>query len=194
MDYTQILAKAEAEGGNLNGETKGIPNIRELPLFDLEKRIALRNCGIIDPNIINHYILRSKGFNGLSRAIESGQKETIEELRKSGLRGRGGAGYPTADKWQCCLNAEGSEKSVICNAVDADPKARTAWLLIEGDTYAVLEGLLIGAYAVGAKKGYICINSEYSTALNRINKALEQMRDYGLLGDNILDTEFGCDI
>ena len=194
MDYKQILAKAEAECREISDEIKGIPNISELPLFKLEKRVALRNCGIIDPENINYYILRGKGFSGLSRAIESGQREVIEELRKSGLRGRGGAGYLTADKWQSCLDAEGSEKSVIGNAVDADPKARTARLLMEGCPYAVMEGLLIGAYAVGAKKGYICINTGCSTAIKRINKALEQMRNYGLLGDDILGSKFGCDI
>ncbi len=194
MNYKQIMAKAEVESRESGYKINGVPNISELPLFKLESRIALRNCGIIDPENINDYILRGKGFSGLSRAIESGQKKVIEELRKSGLRGRGGAGYLTAEKWQSCLDAEGSEKYVICNAVDADPKARNARLLMEGDPYAVLEGLLIGAYAVGAKQGYVCINTEYKTAINRINKALKQMRDYGLLGNNILDSEFGCDI
>jgi len=194
MDYNQILAKAESENGYLNDEIKGIPNISELPLFKLENRIALRNCGIIDPENINHYILRGKGFSGLSQAIDSGPKKVIEEVRKSSLRGRGGAGYTTADKWQVCLDAEGSEKYVICNAIDADPKARTARLLMESDPCSVLEGLLIGAYTVGAKRGYICINTEYNTTIERINKALDQMRDYGMLGDNILDSEFECDI
>lgn len=194
MDYKQIITKVEAENGELNNEINDIPNIFGLPIFDLENRIALRNCGVIDPENISHYILRGKGFSGLSKAIEAGQKEAIEKIRQSGLRGRGGAGYLTADKWQSCLNAEGSEKYVICNAVDADPKARTARLLMEGDPCAVLEGLLISAYAVGAKQGYICINTEYTTAIERINKALKQMKDYGLPGDNILDSEFGCDI
>lgn len=194
MDYKQICSKAETECGNLSDKTTTIPNIPELSSFKLERRIALRNCGLIDPENINHYISRSKGFSGLSRALESGRQDVIEELGKSDLRGRGGAGYPTADKWQVCLDAKGSEKHVICNTVDADPEARTARLLLENDPCAVLEGLLIGAYAVCAKKGYICINKEYNTAINRINRALEQMRDYGLLGENILDSEFGCDI
>ena len=192
MDYKQILAKAEL--GDRSGENKHIQNISELPLFDLENRIALRNCGVIDPENINHYIVSGKGFSGLSRAMEMGQEAAIEELRQSGLRGRGGAGYPTADKWQHCRDAGGSEKYVIGNAVDADPKARTARLLMEGDPFAVLEGLLIGAYAVGAKRGYICINKEYGTVIKRITKALEQMRDYSLLGNNILESGFGCDI
>ncbi len=194
MDYKQILAKAKAESGDAEGEIKGSPNMSELPLFDLEKRITLRNCGVIDPENINHYIMRGKGFSGLSRALELGQKGTIEEIRKSGLRGRGGAGYFTADKWQSCHDTGGSEKYVIANAVDADPRARTARILMEGDPFAVFEGLLIGAYAVGAKHAYICINRDYSTAINRINKALEQMREYSLLGEKILDSEFGCEI
>jgi NADH-quinone oxidoreductase subunit F len=194
MDYKQICSKAEPECGNLGDKATAILNIPELSSFKLERRIALRNCGLIDPENINHYISRGKGFSGLSRALESGRQDVIEELGKSDLRGRGGAGYPAADKWQVCLDAKGSEKYVICNAVDADPEARTARLLLENDPFAVLEGVLIGAYAVGAKKGYICINKEYTTATNRINRALEQMRDYGLLGENILDSEFGCDI
>jgi NADH-quinone oxidoreductase subunit F len=194
MDYKQILTKAEAACGNLGDETNAIPSIPELSTVKLEKRIALRNCGLIDPENISHYILRNQGFSGLSRAIDLGQQGVIKEIRKSGLRGRGGAGYPAADKWQKCLGAEGNEKYVICNAVDADPKARTARLLMENDPCSVLEGLLIGAYAVGAKKGYICINTEYSAAIKRTSKALEQMRAYGLLGDNILDSEFEYDI
>jgi NADH:ubiquinone oxidoreductase subunit F (NADH-binding) len=194
MDYKQILSKAEAEHGNRVEKPKVISNITELPSFDLENRIALRNCGVIDPDNINDYIVSGKGFSGLSRAMELGQEEVIKELRKSGLRGRGGGGYPTADKWQRCRDAGGSEKYIIGNTIDADPKACTARILTEGDPYAVLEGMLIGAYAVGAEKGYICINAEYGTAIKRINKALEQMRDYSLLGENILDSTFGCDI
>lgn len=159
-----------------------IPQMSDLPLFKLQNRIALRNCGIIDPENINHYILRGQGYRGFSKALQMNQREVIEELKKSGLRGRGGAGYFTADKWKICHEAEASEKYVICNAVDADPLARTARLLLEGDPHSVLEGMLISAYAVGASRCIVGINTEYGLAIKRLKKAFEQMREYGLLG------------
>ena len=167
-----------------------IPHVSDLPLFNLQNRIALRNCGYIDPEDINHYILRGQGYSGLSKALQMNQLDVIEEVRKSGLRGRGGAGYFTADKWKVCHDAEGNEKYVICNAVDADPRARTARLLLESDPHSVLEGILIGAYAVGASHCIVYVNAEYGPAIERLRKALDQMREYGLLGNNILDSTF----
>lgn len=172
----------------------GIPNISELPLFNLQNRIALRNCGYIDPEDTSHYIVRGKGYSGLSRALQLRQEDVIQELKKSGLRGRGGAGYFTADKWQICHDAEGSEKYVVCNAVDADPQALTARLLLESDPHSVLEGLLIGACAVGASHCFICVNTEHIHAVQILRKAIEQMRQYGLLGKNIPDSNFSAEI
>jgi NADH-quinone oxidoreductase subunit F len=172
----------------------GIPDISTLPLFNLQNRIALRNCGYIDPENIDHYILRGRGFSGLSRALKMNQRDVIEELEKSGLRGRGGAGYSTADKWKICHDTENSEKYVVCNAVDSDPRALTARLLLEGDPYSVLEGMLIGAYAVGASCCIVCVNAGYGQAIGRLRKALEQMREYGLVGDNIMDSTFSSEI
>jgi len=172
----------------------GIPNSSTLPLFNLQYRIALRNCGYIDPENINHYILRGQGFGGLAKALQMNQRDVIEELKKSGLRGRGGAGYFTADKWQICHDAEGSQKYVICNAVDADPQSLTARLLLESDPYSVLEGMLIGAYAVGASRCIVYVNAEYNVAIGRLRKALEQMSEYSLLGDNILDSTFSSEV
>jgi len=172
----------------------GIPNTSDLPLFNLQNRIALRNCGYIDPENINHYILCGQGYSGLSMALQMSPGDVIEKLKKSGLRGRGGAGYFTADKWKSCHEAEGGEKYVICNAVDAVPRALIARLLLESDPHSVLEGMLIGAYAVGASHCFVYVNSEYDIALKRLGKAFEQMRGYGLLGNNILDSAFSSEI
>ncbi|HEY78205.1 MAG TPA: NADH-quinone oxidoreductase subunit F [Dehalococcoidia bacterium] len=183
-----------ALGSTGRDEIDDITSISALPLFNLQNRIALRNCGYIDPENINHYILCGKGYGGLSRAMLMGQSDVIEEINKSGLRGRGGAGYPVAEKWKLCRDAEGSPKWVICNAVDTDPQALTARLILEGDPHSVLEGMLIGAYAVGASRCVICVNADYIAAIKRLDKALEQMREYSLLGDNILGSNFSCEI
>jgi len=171
-----------------------IPLLSDLPLFKLQNRIALRSCGFIDPENINHYILRGQGYSGLSKVLQMNQRDVIEELKKSGLRGRGGAGFFTAGKWKICHDAEGSEKYVICNAVDADPRAHTSQLLLEGDPHAVLEGMLISAYAVGASHCIVCVNAEFGLVIKRIRKALEQMRVYSLLGHHILDSNFSSEI
>ncbi len=171
----------------------GIPDISGIPLFSLQNRIALRNCGYIDPDNTNEYIACG-GYGGLSRVLQIGCEKAIEELGKSGLRGRGGGGFSTAEKWRICHDTESGDKYVVCDAVDADPDARTARLLIESDPHSVIEGLLISAYAIGACHGFVCINSDYTAAIQRLGMALEQMRDYGLLGDNILDSDFNCNI
>jgi len=172
----------------------GIADINELPLFSLQNRKALRNCGRIDPGKIDHYILVGKGFSGLAKVLDMSQTEVISELRKSGLRGKGGGGYNTADKWQTCNDAPGDEKYVVCNAVDDDPDSQTARLLLESDPYAVLEGMLIAAYTVGASQCYVCFNSRNPGTPKRVAKALEQMTEYGLIGGNILDSGFSCTI
>ncbi len=192
----------EATGGLVNGYLVGgseeselaLGNVDDVPVLKLQNRTALRNCGYLDPENINEYILRGNGYSGLARALAMESGEVIGELERVGLRGRGGAGYPVAKKWQICRDTKADEKYIICNAVDADPEARTARLLIEGDPHSVLEGMLIGAYAVGAGRGFVCINSGYKAAIKRLEKALEQMRDYGLLGDSVLDSPFTFDI
>ena len=179
---------------NGDGEISDIPNISQLPLFNLQSRTALKNCGCIDPQDINQYIVMGKGYAGLYRTLQMSRKEVIEELGKTSLRGKGGAGYPTAEKWQICHDTEDSDKCAVCNAIDADPKAHTARLLLESDPHSVLEGLLIGAYAAGAAHCFICVNSEYRKAIEILRQAIEQMEKYSLLGDKILDTDFRCDI
>jgi NADH-quinone oxidoreductase subunit F len=175
-------------------KVSGIPHVSEMPLLNLQNRIALRNCGYTDPENVDHYIMHGKGYSGLSRALQMKPTDVIRELKKSGLRGRGGAGYFTADKWQICHDAEGDEKYAVCNAIDADPRARTARLLMESDPHSVLEGFLIGAYAVGASHGFICVNREHAQAVKTLRKALEQMRQYNLLGKDILDSNFSTEI
>jgi len=176
------------------GKFDGIPDINELPLFSLQHRIALRNCGTIGPDNIDHYMLNGKGFSGLAKALDMSPAEVISELRNAGLRGKGGGGYITADKWQTCHNAPGIEKYVVCNAVDDDPDSQTARLLLESDPFSVLEGMLIAAYTVGASQCYLCINSRNPGAVERVTKALVQLAENNLVGENILDSVFSCNI
>ncbi len=176
--------------GTVGGDgIEGIPKFFELPMLKPQVRIALRNCGIIDPQSINQYIARD-GYSGLVKALGMKPEKVLEEMKKSGLRGRGGAGFPTGQKWEFCRQAPGRVKYVICNADEGDPGAFMDRSLLEGDPHAVLEGILIGAYAIGAGEGYIYIRAEYPLAIERLKLALSQMEDYGLLGDNILGSDF----
>jgi len=176
-----------------NGSVKDIPKLFELPMFKPQVRIALRNCGFIDPENINHYIANN-GYSGLVRALGMTPEEVIEEIKRSGLRGRGGAGFPTGLKWEFCRKSPGTVKYLICNADEGDPGAFMNRSLLEGDPHAVLEGMLIGAYAIGATEGYIYVRAEYPLAIERLKLALQQMREYGLLGDNILGSNFSFHI
>jgi len=166
-----------------------IPKLFELPVFKPQVRIALRNCGHIDPTDINQYIATG-GYSGLVRALETTREEVIEEVKKSGLRGRGGAGFPTGQKWEFCQRSPGNEKYIICNADEGDPGAFMDRALLESDPHSVLEGMLIGAYAIGATHGYIYCRAEYPLAIDRLNTAIAQMTELGLLGDNILGSDF----
>ena len=167
------------------GSIDGIPKFFELPMLKPQVRIALRNCGIIDPESINQYIARG-GYSGLLNALSMTQEEVIEEIKKSGLRGRGGAGFPTGLKWEFCRKSPGNTKYVICNADEGDPGAFMDRSVLESDPHAVLEGILIGAYAMGTTEGYIYARAEYPLAIERLKLAIKQMTEYGLLGDNIL--------
>jgi NADH:ubiquinone oxidoreductase subunit F (NADH-binding) len=171
-----------------------IPDASDIPLFNLEKRIALRNCGFISPEEISHYILRDNGYYGLAKCLKMKPLDVINELQATGLRGRGGAGFITAVKWQKCYETGGDEKYVICNGIDADPKAITARLLLESDPHSILEGMLIGAYAVGANRCYLYINDDYPVAFKILQTALQQMNTYNLIGANILGSSFSCEI
>jgi len=180
--------------GNGDGEfTAGIPKFFELPMLKPQVRVVLRNCGFIDPEEIDHY-LANDGYLGLIKAFNIGPEAVIAEVRDAGLRGRGGAGFPTHKKWQICRSSPGEAKYLICNADEGDPGAFMNRSLIEGDPHAVLEGMLIAAYAIGATHGYIYIRAEYPLAIVRLRRAIAQMREYGLLGENVLDSGFDFDI
>jgi len=176
-----------------DGSVKDIPKFFELPMLKPQVRVALRNCGLIDPENINHYIANG-GYNGLVRTLGMTPETVIEEVKKSGLRGRGGAGFPTGLKWEFCRRSPGTVKYVICNADEGDPGAFMDRSLLEGDPHVVLEGMLIGAYAIGATDGYIYIRAEYPLAIKRLKVALKQMEEYGLVGENILGSDFSFHI
>jgi len=162
--------------------------------FGKQMRIALRNCGIIDPENIDDY-LSLRGYEALAKVLtDMTPKQVIEEVKTSGLRGRGGAGFPTGLKWQLTAQAEGDEKFVICNADEGDPGAFMDRSAIEGDPHTVLEGMIIGGYAIGAKQGFVYIRAEYPLAVSRLEKALADARAHNLLGDNILGSDFCFDI
>ncbi len=167
------------------GSIDGIPDFFQLSMLKPQVRIALRNCGLIDPKDIKQYIAND-GYSGLIRALSMTPEQVIDEIKRSGLRGRGGAGFPTGQKWEFCYRAPGNQKYLICNADEGDPGAFMDRSLLEGDPHAVLEGILIGAYAIGATHGYIYCRAEYPLAIERLTTALAQMSEYGLLGDNIL--------
>jgi NADH:ubiquinone oxidoreductase subunit F (NADH-binding)/NAD-dependent dihydropyrimidine dehydrogenase PreA subunit len=157
-------------------------------------RLVLRNCGNINPESIEEYI-GSGGYLGLKKVLgELGQQKLIEEIKISGIRGRGGAGYPTWMKWNFAREVASTEKFVICNADEGDPGAYMDRSILEGDPHSVIEGLIIAAFAIGASKGYFYIRAEYPLAVERINKAIKQAYDYGLLGKNILGSSFNLDI
>ncbi len=167
----------------------GIQPFWEQPMLKSQVRISLRNCGFIDAEKIDHYIARG-GYAGFNRALGMDPQSVVDEIKESGLRGRGGAGFSTGQKWQFCRNSAGDKKYIICNADEGDPGAFMNRSLLEGDPHGVLEGMLIGAWAIGADEGYVYCRAEYPLAIKRLNKAIEQMEAYGLIGDNILGSGF----
>ncbi|MBA7522749.1 Ion-translocating oxidoreductase complex subunit C [subsurface metagenome] len=182
--------------GHLDPQQKEIDSIKSFwdqPMLKNQERIVLRNCGIIDPENINHYIARG-GFKGLLKALNLGPEGIIDEIKKSGLKGRGGAGFPTGLKWQFCREAKGKPKYLICNADEGDPGAFMNRSLMEGDPFALLEGMVIAAHAIGANTGYIYIRAEYPLAIERLKAAIKQMNDLGFLGKNILSSGFSFEI
>ncbi len=149
-----------------------------------QKKIVLRNCGKIDPESIEDY-LENQGYQAIKKAIsELGKEKTIEEIKKSGLRGRGGAGFPTWLKWTNCRKVNAEQKYIICNGDEGDPGAYMDRSILEGDPHSVIEGMMIAGYAIGASKGYFYIRAEYPLAVERVQKAIDQCHDRGLLGDD----------
>ncbi|RJQ51589.1 MAG: NADH-quinone oxidoreductase subunit NuoF [Desulfobacteraceae bacterium] len=171
------------------GSIDGIPRFVDHPMVKHQVRIALRNCGLIDPENIDHYIARG-GYSGLQKALSMKPEAVVAEVKASGLRGRGGAGFPTGMKWEFARNAPGKDKYIICNADEGDPGAFMDRSLLESDPHAVLEGILIGAYAIGAEEGYIYVRAEYPLAIERLITAIDQMEAYQLIGEEILGGRF----
>lgn len=171
----------------------GLERFDQMPMIKYQQRVVLRNCGIIDPSNINHYIARG-GYSGLARALQMSPDDVIEEVKTSGLRGRGGAGFPTGMKWGFARKSSAETKYVICNADEGDPGAFMDRSVLEGDPHAVLEGLLLAGYAIGATHGYVYCRAEYPLAIERIQEAIGQMKDKGFLGSNILGSQFSFDI
>jgi (2Fe-2S) ferredoxin len=170
-----------------------IPKIKDIGFFSRQVLVALKNRGLIDPEKIDEYIARD-GYLGAGKALlEMTPGQIVEEMKASGLRGRGGAGFPTGLKWQFCAAAEGSPKYMLCNADEGDPGAFMDRSILESDPHTVLEGMIIGAKAIGAHKGYIYVRAEYPLAIERLHTAIAQAKEYGLLGEDILGSGFDMD-
>lgn len=183
----------EYNTGEVRQDFNGVPHLFDLPVLKPQVRRILRNCGFIDPTNIRHYLAK-EGYTGFMKALDSTPDEIIENVEKSGLRGRGGAGFPTGLKWKLCRESDGETKYLICNADEGDPGAFMNRSLLESDPHSVLEGILIAGYVIGAKEAYIYCRIEYPLALKRLKNALSQMKEHGLLGGNILDSGFKFDI
>ena len=173
------------------GATKSLD---EVDFYKKQKRVALRNCGVIDPERIDEYIAFD-GYKALAKVLtEMTPQQVIDTIKASGLRGRGGAGFPTGTKWQFAANSVSDQKYVCCNADEGDPGAFMDRSILEGDPNAVIEAMAIAGYAIGANQGYIYVRAEYPIAVKRLQVAIREAREYGLLGKNILDTGFDFDL
>lgn len=163
-------------------------------IFIKSKKNCTKNCGVINPEDIDEYIAFD-GYRALARVLlEMDSDEVIDIITKSGLRGRGGAGFPTGKKWRSTTDSKGDVKYVVCNADEGDPGAFMDRSILEGDPHAVLEAMEIAGFAIGAQKGFIYVRAEYPIAVQRLKIAIEQARNYGILGKNIFGTDFSFDI
>lgn len=171
-----------------------VKSLDELNFYKKQHRIVLKNCGLIDPENIDEY-LAFDGYKALEKVLTSmSPDDVIKEVSDSGLRGRGGAGFPTGRKWQFAKNSTDEQKYVACNADEGDPGAFMDRSVLEGDPHAIIEAMAIAAYAIGANKGYVYVRAEYPIAVHRLQVAIDQARDYGLLGDNIMGKGFKFDL
>ena len=174
--------------------SEAIPSLKDLSFFKSQEKIVLRNCGIINPLNIEEYIARD-GYQALGKVLTSmTPDEVVEEVLKSGLRGRGGGGFPTGLKWKFTNKAEGERKYVVCNADEGDPGAFMDRSVLEGDPHSVIEAMTIAGYAVGAQQGYVYVRAEYPLAIDRLTWAIDQARKYKFLGENIFETGFNFDL
>lgn len=196
FDITYVNVKPEHVEQILNVTVKDGTPIEDLLLRNqaVQTRIVLRNCGVIDPESIEEYIALG-GYKSVAKCLLDMQpSQVIEEVKKSGLRGRGGAGFPTWMKWNLARNSVSTDKYVICNGDEGDPGAYMDRSVLEGDPHSVIEGMITAGYAIGASKGFFYIRAEYPLAISRIEKALEQAYSAGLLGKNILGSSFSFDL
>lgn len=172
----------------------GVKSLNETPFYAKQMRIALRNCGAIDPENIDEYIARG-GYLAIEKCLsEMTPAQVIETVKASGLRGRGGGGFPTGVKWGLAAQNKADQKYVCCNADEGDPGAFMDRSILEGDPHAVIEAMAVAGYAIGATQGYVYVRAEYPIAVHRLRVAIEQAREYGLLGDNVLGTGFKFDM
>lgn len=198
-DAKDIIAEQVVKGREVsrllyNKDKKSVEDVEEIQFYQKQLRIVLRNCGVINPEDITEYIARD-GYLALEKALfELKPEQIIEEVKKSGLRGRGGAGFPTGVKWEAGLRAPGDVKYVVCNADEGDPGAYMDRSTIEGDPHSVIEAMTICGRAIGAQKGFVYIRAEYPLAIDRLKIAMAQAKENGLLGQNILGSGFDFDI
>lgn len=200
-DANEIIEQHIVNGKIINrltyqndSEERPVPVTMDIDFFKQQTKIVLRNCGEIDPNNIEDYIAH-KGYFALAKAItEMNSTDVIDQVKASGLRGRGGAGFPTWLKWSFTQKSNDSEKYILCNADEGDPGAFMDRSVLEGDPHSLIEGMAIGAYAIGASQGYVYVRAEYPLAVERLNRAIDQARKYGLLGKNILGTNFSFNL
>jgi NADH-quinone oxidoreductase subunit F len=174
-------------------ESELVPSLADFPRAGFEQKVILKNCGFVNPKEIDHYIANG-GYSALVKALQLKPEEIIAEVKRSGLRGRGGAGFSTGEKWAICRNAPGKPKYIICNGDEGDPGAFMDRAILESDPHSVIEGMLIAGRAVGARYGYIYVRAEYPLAVRRARLALRQAKKLKLLGKNILGSDFSFDI
>ena len=180
--------------GSMEEDNKTVKSLDKVDFYKKQKRVALRNCGVIDPENIDEYIAFD-GYAALGKCLtELSPDQVIDEILKSGLRGRGGGGFPTGMKWKFAKNSVSDKKYVCCNADEGDPGAFMDRSILEGDPHAVIEAMAIAAYAIGADQGYVYCRAEYPIAVKRLQIAIKQAREYGLLGKNIFGTDFSFDM
>ncbi len=191
-----LLGKVIKNFDNLNSEKEfsDLVLYQNHSFFSKQKKIVLRNCGFVDPDSIEEYIVRGGYYSLMKTLSDFNPNEIIEKIKKSGLRGRGGAGFPTGKKWEFTRSAPGNTKYIICNADEGDPGAYMDRSVLEGDPHSVIEGMIIGAYAIGANQGFIYVRTEYPLVIRRLNIALSVAREKGILGKNIFNSGFDFDI
>ncbi len=199
-DVPEILAETIGKGDIVNRllytdrkAGKKVTYEHEVPFYKKQKRLVIGNNSSIDPTSIDDY-LAIGGYTALGKALQMSPEHIIDEVKKAGLRGRGGGGFPTGVKWETTRRAHGDTRYVICNADEGDPGAFMDRSLVEGNPHSVLEGMIIGAFAIGSHQGYIYIRNEYPMAVRHVRTAIEQAKEYGLIGENILGSGFNFDI